>query len=353
MKLEIIKDRELDTLKAAWHVLQSGKDMTVFQSYEWHLELNQLYRKEHTKNLFRELVYLYVTQNGKPVMIAPLVIVKAGMKVHGIGVRRGAYLVGGNGYTDYMNFVYDTFSPEAAEMVMKCLTEQFKIHYCLFEQLPETTGLNRFLQERYPCNHKDIFCAKLQLPETADQYQKMLSKNSRQNIRTALNRQARDELEISFELLDSVDETLARKLLDIRAKRMKGKKQKEREGASAAGKAVWYARLLKNKLFSAKHDVMHCGLPQWCFLVKHREEIIGFYWGILDGRNTMYVILAGVEPEYAWYSPSVSQFYLFLRAECENHERGIRAVDFTRGDEKYKLQLGAEPQFIWNVEFRI
>lgn len=44
---------EFDELKEYWLSLESGKDMTAFQSFNWYRNINSLYLAERVKNCFR------------------------------------------------------------------------------------------------------------------------------------------------------------------------------------------------------------------------------------------------------------------------------------------------------------
>ncbi|MBR2009543.1 MAG: GNAT family N-acetyltransferase, partial [Peptococcaceae bacterium] len=203
--------------------------------------------------------------------------------------------------------------------------------------------------EKYICN-----CAALVLPETFDDYKKRLSKSTRQNIRTAINRQKRDGKLLTHEMIYSIDEQTAKTLMRIRAERLPLKKKHAYDGCSFAGKVYNHIRDVFVKFFSAEQNVIHDSCNPWCFLVKDGEQIAGFYWGISNNDRTVYyVILAGVEEAYEWYSPCVSHFYKYIEELYETENRTIKVFDFTRGGEQYKKDLGAEVHVSYRIDFKI
>ena len=62
-------------LQDKWKYLESGCDMTIFQTFDWFKNINALYFKEPTKNLFRKWEYILIENDNKPIMIAPIQII--------------------------------------------------------------------------------------------------------------------------------------------------------------------------------------------------------------------------------------------------------------------------------------
>lgn len=118
-------------------------------------------------------------ENDAPKMIAPIMIVPVGGQYKSVGLSRGAYFIGRQGYSDYLNFIYKDFSEEACKEVFTYLRTQLKLKKCCFEQLFGTTKLYNFISSKYNCSQSECYCAALILPETFDDYKKKLSKSTR------------------------------------------------------------------------------------------------------------------------------------------------------------------------------
>ena len=342
-------------LKEYWLQLENGKDMTAFQHYGWFENINNLYFKEHIKKLFRFWKYFIVfNDDGQPLLIAPIQVVKVGLFFKNIGLKKGAYFIGRQGYSDYLNFIYDDFSDEAVDFLFEYLLKEYKIKNCFFEQILEETQMYQYLVNKYKYTQIRVACAALVLPEIFDDYKALLSKSTRQNIRTAINRQNRDGLTFTHEISFDVDDALKEELLSVREERL-GKKQKAAiHKSSIYGKLNLLGNNIIKKLFCAKHNVMNECYNPWCFLIKNGDEIAGYFWGIADShKKVYYVILAGVREKYAWYSPSVSHLYLFLQEQYEAGNKDIIALDFTRGGERYKADMGGKIKNCWSVRFKL
>lgn len=355
MQITTYTPKQFNKLEEAWRQLETGKDMTVFQKYDWFKNINELYFRERIKKLAREWIYIKVSDdNDNPLMIAPIEIVKVGAQYKSLGLARGAYFIGRQGFTDYINFIYDEFNKEAAKSVFDYLKTRYHIKRVCLEQLLDDTELHRFIVEQYHYQEVSCYCAALVLPETFDEYKKRLSKSTRQNIRTAINRQKRDSLVLTHEIVYDVDESILDTLMEIRDQRLGDKKKMAYSGASWKGKLYNRLRDGLRYVVDGKHDVIRECCDSWAFLVKKDTRIVSYFWGLRnDEKGELYVILAGVDKEFAWYSPSLSHLYLYLQEQYENPNRTLKVLDFTRGGERYKTDMGGEKRDAWTITFRI
>lgn len=352
MKIKKYNPEQFNELKIAWKELESGNDMTVFQHYDWYKYINALYEKERAKKIVRKWIYILVTENEKPLMIAPIQIIKAGAQYKNLGLARGAYFIGRQGYSDYLNFIYKDFSEAAVQTIFDYLKSELKLNRICFEQLLESTSLYQYIIQKYSFHQSECYCASLTLPDTFDEYKKLLSKSTRQNIRTAINRQNRNELNLKHEMIYELDHEMTDVLMAIREQRLAEKRKKNK--GSLKGRIYGKGRGLLIHLFSAEHDVINESCNPWCFLVKKDDRIVSYFWGMKnDYRDEYYVILAGVDKEFTWYSPSLSHLYLFIQEQYESGDKKVKVFDFTRGGERYKEDMGASKKSAWAITFKI
>lgn len=344
MKVLAFGPKDFDKIESYWHKLEVGNDMTAFQLYDWYKNLNNLYFKEHMKHLIVEYVYVVAfDDNDNPKMIAPMMVIKAGLYYKKAGFKRGFYMIGRNGYTDYLNFIYDEFSEQALNAIFDFLQAKYKMSYFRLEQVLERTKFCEYLLANYDCVKEGMYCAALTLPESFEEYKKLLSKSTRQNIRTALNRQEKDGVNLTHKIVYDIDEELKTKLMDVREERLEKKRKANAKRWRFSAKVYYAVMGFLDRMFSAKQDVIRENCNPWCFLIKNGDEIAGFFWGIRHiEKKEFYVILAGVEEKYAWYSPSVSHLYKYIEElyESGTQKETIKVFDFTRGGEDYKEKMG-------------
>ena len=63
------------------------------------------------------------------------------------------------------------------------------------------------------------------------------------------------------------------------------------------------------------------------------------------------VMCAGVNPKFARYSPGLLSMYNQIKIFLE--EQHLDSIDFTRGNEKYKYDLGGKDEYIYHVQFKV
>ena len=87
---EIKKASSIDEIRKEWLLLERGKDMTVFQSYNWNY-LQEKYYKEKSR-LYKFLVkyeYWVVYKEKVPIIITPLMVCRFNVHIGKFGFIRG------------------------------------------------------------------------------------------------------------------------------------------------------------------------------------------------------------------------------------------------------------------------
>lgn len=339
MEIREFRPSEFSALEKHWRVLENGRDMTAFQQYGWYKIINGSYREEKAKRIFRKWLYLLVTDNEKPLMIAPVQLVRAGIYFKGAGIRRGVYIIGRRTYSDYLNFIYKSFEPEAFNMITDYLKRRYHTSFYQLEQVLKATELYSHIHSSYRAESHEIENVSVFLPESFEQYSKMLSKSSRQNIRTAINRAAKNGLNFKYEFTDNIDDGMIETFTEMRRERIRQKNEADLGGLPATHRIYLRLRELISSRFSVGHDVLKENYRPWCLLIKEKNTVAGFFFGIRS-KSCLYVMLVGVNDEFSWYSPNISNMYLFIKGLYEKGSDEIKQIDFTKGAEKYKFDLG-------------
>lgn len=343
-----------DRLEVYWRNLECGKDMTAFQSFDWYRNINSLYQLERVKNCYRKCRYIIVFSNETPILIAPLEIRTVGVGYRRYGAPRGIYFIGRVGYTDYLNFIYKDFDANAFRYLIDYLHSMYARLPLVFERMLESSESHRFLTEHFSCRQFPVCCAALYLPPSFEEYKMNLSKSTRQNIRTAINRAQKNGCYLTHELILDENNDIKEKLFILNKERLNKKSAKSRKEMSLAGRIYCFFANVFRGLFSAKLDVLRASRNSFCFLVKDDERIVSFFWGIRnDYLKEYYVILAGVDKDYEWYSPNISHLYLFMEEYYMKNNDSIRVIDFTRGAEGYKKNIGCQTRSVSDVVFRV
>lgn len=336
--------KDLDLLKTDWNTLENGHDMTYFQSFDWYHSIN-----DNLPNV-GEVVFFLVLRENSPVLIAPLWILR---NRYNFINHPGCYFWGREGYSDYLNFVYKELSKDCLSNLMRYVKSNYKIKECFFEFLKEDSMTMKNLIDNYSINDITHFnYPVLILPESKDEYMKLLSKHIRQNLRTANNRAKKDGIGFSHIIVEGeATRQYINDCIQIRESRLPYKQIRERNNWSLKTK-VHMALVNWLKLRFNYTNVIKSDKNGKLLLVFHNDEIASFFFYGYE-RNTKRVIImtAGTNSRYARYSPG---FYYLYQQILEWIEVGdVREIDFTRGGESYKYDLGCTDKKVCNIRISI
>ncbi len=340
--VKYIKGKQLDQIRDEWYMLQEGSDMTLFQSYQWFQMLLEHYIPSDT--IYYESIYAVVYYSGSPVMIAPLWIVK---KTFRLLNQKGVYLLGRGSFSDYLNFVYKDFDPNAFSFLMSDLSCKYGVKFVTFENFRESTSFYRYIIENYSVSRNSEYpCVGLNLPASVDEYHKMLSKSSRQNLRTANNRLKKDGRNLIFNFDDQkIDRNMC---LDLREAKL---------SVTYTKIPLWikYKYRILNRIryqFPNFTPILFYSDSKVMTAYDDEGKLRAFFnYGYDSAGTCIRVMAAGTDLDFARYSPGMLLMYNFVVRAINEGE--MREVDFTRGDEKYKFSLGGQLHRNHTIKFKI
>ena len=329
-------------LKEEWIKLEKGEDMTYYQSYHWYESIMKFMPE---KKGYYGSVFLCIYLGDQLQLICPLWVV---YKTINFVNKRSVYILGRQGWSDYLNVIYDNCSTDAFLVLFNYIKDKWKIKSVCFEQLMEHSRFFKYISSNYSFR-KDIVttCVKLEIPESNDDYKKQLSKSSRQNIRTARNRLAKDGLSItfSFDAHPNLEQCKS-----MRAKRV----IKKNEPKSFRDKL----RQIKNEVYQRftiefpKYLPFYADSNSRMMTACIDGELAAFFNYSLDTNHRQVMLMAvGTNEKFSRYSPGVLLVFEYVTKQIESKE--IQVLDFTRGNESYKYQLGGTDHLIHSIVFEI
>lgn len=336
--IEYYNVSQLEQIKTIWLQLQNGTDMTYFQSYHWYEMLNNFLPPHKS---FYEIKFVVVYKDDQAMIIAPLFIIK---RTHFIINKKGVYIWGRNGWSDYLNLIYKVFVPDAFDFLCNDLKNHYKVSNFHFERLKETSQLYHYILNNMSIlSKKRQVCVKLDLPSSFEEYWNSLSKHSKQNIRTAQNRLKKSNLQIVVLFDDvNVDKNLCYRL---RLSRVKNKNQNLPMFKRIKIKIV---SLLSHKMpsyFPLYSDTKSKNLTGYI-----DDELCSFFNYAHDiNKNEILIMGVGIDNRFSKYSPGILCLYNYIKAYYDKSEISIKSIDFTRGDEKYKYAIGGKEFFIYDL----
>ena len=125
-KYKIIKSSdELKEYESVWKKLETGREMTAFQSYDWNVLLVEQWLKFEYNRLLSNICIAEVIENDKTVMLIPLIVQKKSLGIKWLGRKKGIYFLGIESWSDYMNAIY--FEPNNLwfDFAFKEIAKQF------------------------------------------------------------------------------------------------------------------------------------------------------------------------------------------------------------------------------------
>lgn len=319
-------------LREVWNKLSLGKDMTVFQSFWWNGLLLQEIKKIHRVNN-AHIVVGYI--DDIPALIAPIYVIKYGRKIGSYGDAPGVYLWGWDSISDYCNLIYDNFNEKLFEELRKYINEKYMFPFYINRVL-EKTQLSDYLRERYSAISSEI-AVWMNVPDDMSDYHVALSKHVRQNLRTARNRIVKSGL--NMEIVCGMNELDEQTIQDMEHIYVDRQKQKFVDNSQGIRKMKFrlsqWCRVQRNQ----KYDIVSEALREkhgWSILVKIDDQIAAFANGLI-WQGVVYFVRVSYDMKYAFYSPMYQGIYEAVKQLVGKD--AVRILDFTRGDEKYKLDL--------------
>lgn len=341
LSIDYLPSNKLNEIEQDWKFLETGSEMTLFQSFEWNKMLLQYYVPKDTK--FYCSLYAVVKKNGHTCMIAPLWIIKKGFKLIN---KKGVYFLGRDSFSDYLNFIYKDFDSKVLDFLLLDIHIKFNQKKFILEQLNENTSSFKYINGSYRINeNKQEPCVNLHLPLNIEDYNNILSKHARQNLRTAKNRVTKDHLSIVYDFDNTIVDKKA--CMDIRESKL----------------SVQYNKISLLKKYKYRFlNRLHFHFPRFYPIYNYsasrimtatiNNDLCAFFnYAYDESHKKIVIISAGTNLKYARYSPGILLMYNFIIQIIQKKE--YKDVDFTRGNEPYKYTLGGKTNHNNIIHFSI
>ena len=139
-KVKEVYPSEFGTLKKEWNQLEKGEDMTYYQSYHWYESIMKFMPE---KKGYYGSVFLCIYLGDQLQLICPLWVIFKAIKFVN---KRRVYILGRQGWSDYLNVIYDNCSTDAFQVLFNYIKNKWNIKSVCLEQLMERSRFNIFPQ---------------------------------------------------------------------------------------------------------------------------------------------------------------------------------------------------------------
>ena len=334
-RIDIRSRKDMEIIKEEWVRLESGKDMTVFQSYAWNRLLVESWCEGLFNRILSNIAVYCLQENGEEVLLMiPVQIQKYTEKNRWWYTPKGVYLLGHGTYTDYLCGIYDQCSEADILFTLETIHRDYPGMSLFFESIKEETFFSRVIAKAGRLGGTETSISVKRM-ENAEVYRKSLSKHVRQKLRTAHNRMERDGVVYELKVTDRADPKLIERLRSMHTERLRVKNWNNRDLLRKLSSMVrikiciWGDRLVFDSMKNMENSV-------WVIAIID-GQIAGYLYGLKD-RRSIRIMHNCVNMKFGKYSPMFRAAFDFILQMYE--ELKVDEVDFTCGTESYKYQLG-------------
>jgi hypothetical protein len=333
IEMKLNKYSNIEFIKNEWEYLyENNYYLTPFQSFEWNLLQQNKFNNilNRLTRLFKGLIKIeyLVFKDNSCTIIAPIIIYYKGKSI---------YIFGQQDLPDYLSFIFSSDTPIAN--ITYCI-KWIKAHYSQFTLvLDRINESNKSMQQAcYYSNHKNIIEKKcIQIP-IVNNLKEKINSDSRRYLKKAKDRIELDQLSLTFDfsnneinchalayLHDFYIERNFNKFNSTRKNRIKRRCIQFIYNRFADSNDLVSQYLVKNS------NIFFAG----CYI----NNELSAYMICTQRDQTMYVLRISIDDRYDKYRPGIILIvetisYLF------NKDDKLKYIDFSRGDESYKLNYG-------------
>lgn len=267
-----------------------------------------------------------------PIIIAPLFI-----------SQHTATVAGTDECFDYVDLFYKDECP--MEIIESCFDyffgylKQKGIVSLRWNYVPEES-ISRILLTKYKSKVTTSECTKIQFSDY-EEYTKILSKSTKQNLRTAENRLNRDKYkyDVVFNIDIPLSTKVVNKCIDIYCSRQVSKYHKGLV-AQMSIKTINFSTAMMRK----QKGVI--------FALLINGDVGAFMFGYVNPiQKSLEIPKLAISDKYNFYSPGMILLNKSIKVLFDSTD--IRTLDLCRGTEQYKLKMGGEIYNTYNYLIRI
>lgn len=321
-----------------WTLLYDRSSLSYFCSPQWHKVVLAFLTNTFITNIIYKLTYFVVKDQNETVLLIGFFFIRNKWNKKYLNFT---HLVGPS---DYYDLIYsDDFDGALIPNVIEQILNDYKASGFCISNIKSDSKFLLAVSAMERIKFDKLNCVSIELPDSYDSYVSLLSKNARQNLRTAQNRLMKNNLNLKFTLFGNKDlhEINFPELKALYKQRNKGKYQKSN----------WKSKLYSNidNLFRDGVDMFDLKeLRETDFTLGKLEidnELAAYFFGFTI-VNRIEINRVVINDKFAFYSPGILLLNEFIKSMIG---KNLRIVDLTVGDEKYKYDLGGNTHEIFNI----
>ena len=309
-------------LKQIWQKLYADNSyLFPYSSWEYNEQIYK-YIKVKPSSMFQKNYFLVYEEEKKPLVLFPLYLKKN--KLHLFGDN-----ISGAGHLDLL---YDAaITTKQFENAFSALKSMFPGKTLELRMINERSKLFNFLKGMAEAEadamlpvkaEEERVCVKVLFNDNYEEYEKGLSRNARSNLHKAYSKVRRNELDMSLKVIQGpfTDKALLSEAMKIYTKRESERKNRRMD----------FIPYIKHRYFSALVWAMKN------FATNYNEIVFPY---------------VAIDSKYGSYAPGklmISESIKYLQEHTL-----IRGLDLSRGDERYKLEMGGVRHYNYRFEIQL
>lgn len=321
-------------LRSVWKKLYKDNPyLFPYSSFEYNEQVFA-YTKIKPTTLFQKNYFFVYYEHEQPIMVMPLFEKKNRVYLFGENIS-GA----GN-----LDFVYtpsvrdEQFFAALAELKKQLPGRELRLY-----KINERSKLYYFLKKNdavltreYSMQmEEDRICIKVVFPDSFEDYFKNLGRNTKSNMHKAYNKVVKTEADMRLQVIHGPleDKELLSALMKIYTKRDLERKHKSYNVFA----------YMKHRHFSALTWAMEHLESHYTFCLFLKGQPAAFMTGFLTNFKEIVFPIVAMNSEFSKYAPGklmICESIKYLQRDCI-----IRGLDLSRGDERYKLEMGGTSHF--------
>lgn len=328
-------------LKQIWQKLYADNYyLFPYSSWEYNEQIYK-YMKVKPSAICQKNIFLVYEEEQKPLMIFPLYLKKNKLCLLGENISGAGHLdliydeaITTKQLANAFGELKSMFPGKTLELRM--INERSKL--CSFLQGMASAGADTVLPVKA---EEERVCVKIPFPDDYEEYEKGFNSHARNNVHRAYKKVGSNDLEMSLRVIQGpfTDKSLLSDVMKIYTRRESERKNRHMD----------FIPYIKHRYFSALIWAMEKLASHYTFCFFLNNKLVAFMTGFNTNYNEIVFPYLAIDSTYASYAPGklmIAESIKYLQVHTS-----IRVLDLSRGDEKYKLEMGGIRHY--NYKFNI
>ena len=330
-------------LKQIWQKLYADNSyLFPYSSWEYNEQIYK-YMKVKPSSMFQKNYFLVYEEEKKPLVLFPLYLKKNKLCLFGENISGAGHL----------DLLYDeAITAKQLENAFDELKSMFPGKTLELRMINERSKLCKFLQDIADASADAIFpvkaeeervCVKVPFSDDYEEYEQGLSRNARSNLHKAYSKVRRNELDMSLQVIQGpfTDKALLSDAMKIYTKRESERKDRRMD----------FVPYIKHRYFSALVWAMENMASHYTFCFCLNNKLAAFMTGFVTNYNEIVFPYVAIDSTFASYAPGKLMIGESIKYLQEHS--AIRGLDLSRGDERYKLEMGGVRHYNYRFEIQL